>query len=97
MMTVSAGVLKSAHQADCQHGGSQMPDIQLTVSAGFLKSRHPADYQRGGSTIQTSSGLSVQGFSNPDIPLTVSAWVLKAGQSMDNLSLISPQDITWVA
>jgi hypothetical protein len=57
-MTVSAGVLKSAHQADCQHGGSQMPDIQLTVSAGVLKSRHPSDCQCVGSQSRTVHGQS---------------------------------------
>jgi hypothetical protein len=41
--------------------------------------------------------VSERGFPNPDIQLTVSAWIHKAGQSMDNVSSVSPGDVTWVA
>jgi hypothetical protein len=61
------------------------------------KSRHPTNCQCVGSQIQTLGRLSAPGFSDSEIPLTVSTWDFKAGYSMENLSLVSPGDVTGAA
>jgi hypothetical protein len=74
-------------------------DVTDASSVGMrvFKSRHPTNCQRVGSQIQTSGGLSAPGFSDSEIPLTVSTWDFKAGNSMQNPSLVSPGDVTGAA